>query len=190
VTLYNILGVTPDATHYQIRAAYRRRVSEVHPDRGGDARATQEVNDAYAILSDPERRRRYDETGDAAKGTDVYEVAKGLLSSALSGLVDAETWDDPVLELRHAVRQINLECARGYSAHVDRLRMLRSRSRSFSARDGAEDFLRPVFAKRIEECERAIKACEELKEAADAALRLLASYEFCETYANWLTRQP
>lgn len=64
--LYETLGVKRDATPEQIKAAYRRAARKHHPDRGGDREEMQRVNDAYAVLSDPDKRRQYDETGEVA----------------------------------------------------------------------------------------------------------------------------
>lgn len=61
---YKILGIEKDATHQQIKEAYRRLAFEFHPDRNkGDVSAVEkmkELNEAYAVLSDPEKRKRYD----------------------------------------------------------------------------------------------------------------------------------
>lgn len=59
---YTILGVEPDATQQQIKSAYRRRVKELHPDHyGHDSGPFLAVQEAYDVLSDPARRRTYDE---------------------------------------------------------------------------------------------------------------------------------
>ena len=72
-TLYEALGVKKDAPAAEIKKAYRKLVREVHPDRNpGDAAAEarfKEVQAAYDILSDPEKRKRYDTVGTAAAGT-------------------------------------------------------------------------------------------------------------------------
>jgi molecular chaperone DnaJ len=58
---YLILGITEDASGEEIKAAYRQRAMELHPDRSGRERGPfQEVQEAYSVLGDPERRRRYD----------------------------------------------------------------------------------------------------------------------------------
>lgn len=59
-TLYEVLGVTPDAQVEQIKAAYRRMVRQVHPDTGGNAALFRLVNEAWETLSDENRRRAYD----------------------------------------------------------------------------------------------------------------------------------
>jgi DnaJ-class molecular chaperone len=58
---YLILGLTEDASREDIRAAFRRRAMELHPDRSGmEGGPFREVQEAYSVLGDPERRRRYD----------------------------------------------------------------------------------------------------------------------------------
>ena len=65
-TIYATLGLQPDATLDEIKRAYRRAAMKWHPDRnpGREAEAYaafQEIREAYAILSDAEQRRVYDE---------------------------------------------------------------------------------------------------------------------------------
>jgi curved DNA-binding protein CbpA len=65
---YEVLGVKRDAKPEQIKHAYRRLAMKHHPDRNGDGhdpKAMTAIQIAYDVLSDPERRQRYDETGDS-----------------------------------------------------------------------------------------------------------------------------
>ncbi len=66
---YRVLGVLDDAEDIVIKAAYRALAQKYHPDRwqGNAAEATRrmaEINAAYAVLSDPDKRRAYDATRD------------------------------------------------------------------------------------------------------------------------------
>lgn len=69
---YEILGVDPDASEAEIRAAYRRAVRTAHPDAGGTAGMFGMVREAYEILVDPERRANLD---DSRTRPDVDEPA-------------------------------------------------------------------------------------------------------------------
>lgn len=58
---YAVLGVEPTAELASIRQAYRKRASACHPDHGGSHAQMLAINEAWSILSDPEKRARYDE---------------------------------------------------------------------------------------------------------------------------------
>lgn len=62
--LYEVLGVAPSASPEEIKKAYRRRARECHPDAGGDEEEFKRVTHAHQVLSDPERRARFDRFGD------------------------------------------------------------------------------------------------------------------------------
>ena len=66
---YEILGVSKNALREEIKHAYRKLAHQHHPDKkGGDEKKFKEINEAYQILGDDEKRRRYDQFGSAAFG--------------------------------------------------------------------------------------------------------------------------
>jgi molecular chaperone DnaJ len=73
--LYEILGVSRDATDAEIKRAYRRRARELHPDAGGDEEQFKELTTAYEVLRNPQARQNYDRYGDprgpAGLGADI-----------------------------------------------------------------------------------------------------------------------
>lgn len=66
---YEVLGVKKDATDAEIKSAFRRLAKKYHPDvnkeEGAEAKF-KEIGEAYAILSDPNKRKQYDQFGHAA----------------------------------------------------------------------------------------------------------------------------
>lgn len=57
---YNTLGVSKQANADEIKRAYRKLASQHHPDKGGDTKKFQEIEEAYRTLSDPDKRAQYD----------------------------------------------------------------------------------------------------------------------------------
>jgi len=64
---YDVLGVARDATQDQIRKAFRKLARKYHPDTAEDKSAAEEkfkeINEAYEVLGDPEKRKKYDNLG-------------------------------------------------------------------------------------------------------------------------------
>lgn len=70
--LYAVLGVNRTATSNEIKSAYRRLARKYHPDVNSDPAAQSkfaQINEAYHMLIDPERRRTYDRTGAVSSAT-------------------------------------------------------------------------------------------------------------------------
>lgn len=67
IKLYNVLGVKPDASNSELKKAHRLLVKKLHPDKNqNDPNATEKfkiVQDAYEILSDRDKRKKYDTSG-------------------------------------------------------------------------------------------------------------------------------
>jgi molecular chaperone DnaJ len=65
---YEVLGLGKDASADEIKKAYRRLAIEHHPDRGGNEEKFKELNEAYEVLKDSDKRKRYDQFGHAGVG--------------------------------------------------------------------------------------------------------------------------
>ena len=83
--LYEVLGVPKTATQEEIRKAHRKLVRTKHPDKGGDQKEFQEIQQAFDILSNEEKRKVYDTYGeegikegmDASEPTDIFDILRG-----------------------------------------------------------------------------------------------------------------
>jgi molecular chaperone DnaJ len=66
---YEVLGVSKDASADEIKKAFRKLAVKYHPDKdGGDEAKFKEVNEAYEVLKDQQKRQRYDQFGHAGVG--------------------------------------------------------------------------------------------------------------------------
>lgn len=81
IDYYKIMGVPKDTPQDKIRAAYLRRTKQFHPDLHPDdpkAKAKfQALQEANAVLSDPEKRAKYDRYGEQWEQADAFEKAGG-----------------------------------------------------------------------------------------------------------------
>ena len=66
---YKILGVARSASADEIRSSFRKLARQYHPDVAKDKKRAEEkfreINEAYEVLGDPEKRKRYDQLGSA-----------------------------------------------------------------------------------------------------------------------------
>lgn len=94
---YEVLNVPRDATVDEIKKAYKRMALQLHPDKNVDNREEAEekfkkITEAYTILSDPEKRRTYDQFGTVPEGGsgfappgDIHEILKGMFGNMSFG---------------------------------------------------------------------------------------------------------
>lgn len=61
---YDILGIPKNASKDDIKKAYKKMAVQHHPDKGGDPEQFKEISNAYQILSDDDKKNRYDQLGD------------------------------------------------------------------------------------------------------------------------------
>jgi molecular chaperone DnaJ len=66
---YEVLGVSKEASADEVKKAFRRAAVEHHPDRGGSEEKFKEINEAYEVLKDESKRKRYDQFGHAGVGS-------------------------------------------------------------------------------------------------------------------------
>ncbi|SET14174.1 DnaJ domain-containing protein [Prevotella sp. kh1p2] len=81
IDYYKILGVDRSIPQKDVRAAYRKRAKQFHPDlHPNDPKAKakfQALNEAYDVIGDPEKRKKYDQYGEKWREADAFNAAGG-----------------------------------------------------------------------------------------------------------------
>jgi DnaJ family protein A protein 2 len=86
--MYDVLGLTKDASTSDIKKAYHKLAREHHPDKGGDPEKFKKVQEAYEILSDPQKRENFDRFGtpDAPpQGPNPNDIFAQMFGGAFGG---------------------------------------------------------------------------------------------------------
>ncbi len=94
---YTTLGVKPDADDKAIKTAWRSLQQKNHPDKAGDIDEFKEVQLAYDLLSDPERRARFDATGATTVEASKREQAEGVVASLAMQVINDTAIPESVL---------------------------------------------------------------------------------------------
>jgi curved DNA-binding protein CbpA len=180
VNYYEILGVSQDATQAEIKKAYRRKSSENHPDKGGDAETMAQVNRAYECLGDVGRRRIYDETGADGQPTDQDRDAVSDVLSLLLRLIDAHNIESDLValvqeQIRSAITQqksmrINIE------RKQERLRRAAKKLKHKNAAADQHGLLTHLLFDRADSMDAEIEATKQNVERMERALALVSDY--------------
>jgi curved DNA-binding protein len=108
IDYYSVLGVTRNATQEDLKKAYRKLARKMHPDLNPNDKDAhkkfQQINEANEVLSDPEKRKKYDQYGKDWQHAEQFEQARqarqqgwdggGAEGGAYSGYPDEEGFSD------------------------------------------------------------------------------------------------
>jgi curved DNA-binding protein CbpA len=185
--LYDVLGVDKRADQAAIRKAYRSRAKKAHPDTGGSVESFDLVKLAHDCLSDAERRRRYDETGQVDptsadnEAAQILNVAIGAVNAVMATShqhnIAWETFDilgDATRQVSSQIGQIEWKIKEG-ERNAEKLRAAAGR---FKAKVGKVNKLGPMIEAQAAEQERGVETMKRDKAKLDAARTLLKEHDF------------
>jgi curved DNA-binding protein CbpA len=184
--LYRVLGVGRGAAQDDLRRAYRRKAKTSHPDSGGSVGAFGEIATAYAVLSDPERRERYDLTGeiDPPRADTLDASAIEVIAQKLGLIIHAEQ-DVTALDIgaliEGAIREDMAQRRANIASHsraIERTTKLRARVKRKA--NGQDNMLAKVLDWHEASVKDQIKKNEAAVSSLERALAILKDYSFAE----------
>lgn len=184
--LYQILGVGRAALQAEIQKAYRRKAKNSHPDAGGSVEAFGELADAYTVLSDPDRRERYDRTGEIVHpqlsnlDASAIEIIAQKLGLIIHAEQDVTSMDVAELIERTVCDDIGQRKSgiAGLKRAIERVTRLRERVKRKA--NGEDNMLAKVLDWHEVAARNNIQKNEDSVRVMERALEILRDYSFAE----------
>jgi len=180
--LYAELDCPREADEAMVKRAYKRRARDTHPDHGGDPKAFARATQARDVLLDPERRRRYDETGQV-DGAPVIDETNQKILDLIAGALEAAVQEAAGRDLDLlALMRVRLADARvRVRMQVEQCRQIVARYERFRGRFKVKDGPNRIdlmIAGRVADAERRLAGLAAEVAIGEAALAMLDGYEY------------
>lgn len=181
-SLYAELAIDADATPAQIDKAYRKRARTAHPDAGGKAEAFHALTHAYAVLSDPERRKAYDETGyEGEIGTvDIADRAMERIQELVVSVLDSDIPFEG-LDLITPIRETLTKQKAEIGAGVRKLERQAKRAEAMASRfrkGSGDNLIRQALERRAGDMRELADHTRREEAVFAKAIELLSDYSF------------
>lgn len=184
--LYKALNVDASADKDSIKKAYKKAAKKAHPDiEGGSSKKFALVKKAFDILSDEERRSKYDATGDESEKNpdNKFSEAVNTISFALGMVLQkcAESGESPlVIDLMSQIRGVikrNMEMSQAQIRVLKNVLSIDEKLQGRFTSDEQDIFLN-IILNRITSLKMNIQNAEKIIETGNEALRLLNDIRF------------
>ena len=185
--LYQALGVERDAKSDDIRRAYRRAAKRAHPDAGGTVESFALVRTAADVLSDAERRKQYDETGEFGdKPVDNRDaLAMTVAMNAIDAVVGAiiKQGGDParydvVDNAKAHLKTCIVEIEKKVGNTLVEAKAIRKLAKRIRPKKSKPNRIGAMLDARAAETERNAEKGKTEKENVEGALRILDDHAF------------
>lgn len=186
---YKTLGVDKGANRDEIKAAFRKRANETHPDKGGDSEAFLAVSSAFELLSDQKARDHFDRTGERPEKVNIQDVAKTAVGVTIQEIILSPSFNPEHVNLIETAREKLRNKSRAVISQANanvrdlegkRERFLRASDRLSSS--DPDDVIKMTMERAVFELTKTIDVIqEEIKteqSVCKVALKILDNYQY------------
>lgn len=184
MSLYDDLGLAPDATDAEIRAAHRRAAKRHHPDAGGKREEFERVQRAALILRDPAKRERYDRDGTVDDDATIDRELQGAVS-LMNEVFQAALSTAPSLEridIIGGAKTMLGESIRHVEQHKGKaraeMRKFEKAAKRLQHKGKGPNMLGQIIDDQIKSCQAQIAACDINISAHKRAQTMLDEYDW------------
>lgn len=177
---YEILGVTKTATLEEITIRYKSLAQKHHPDKGGDEETFKLIKQAYEILSDPDRRLRYDSTGETREPQPILQEALDQICRIFLGLVPNVTpeHDNIIVKLKIEVRNIRSLVARDIKNATDYIIKIQKIIKRIKRKKEGENIIKSFAETQLLQVQKDLALFQHRLQVVDLMLKLIEDYEY------------
>lgn len=178
--LYEILDVRKDASESDIKKAYRKKAQSSHPDKeGGDEELFKAVQKAYEILSDANKRKHYDETGEESKGNLNNDVIESLIGIVLNVVQGNDVKRNNILETAITLvhRQQDAHRSKRKQAETQYERLAEA-ARRIKCVEGKENILKLALESQASWIKIAIEEIDKVLSIGEEILVVISDYSY------------
>lgn len=194
--LYEILGVKPDCDQSTLRDSYRSLCQKHHPDKkDGDTETFQTIKQAYDVLSDPERRKLYDKTGEYTTNKQamgpVHEVLSKHFQDEIKTVIQSSTATgiaqlaqqqsisgDIIDRIRVKLSRRNEQLNSGIMELDRNIEKLKKINGAINRNDDEENIFDKIMQANIKECHAAIENLKKEVAINELAVEELQKYTY------------
>lgn len=178
---YEVLGVKKDDTRAFIRSTFRTLSKVHHPDVGGDPEHFMKLKLAHEILIDPQRRKRYDETGRTEESRITPERVKQFLAGTFEGLLAAQDDIATVNVQDKLVRSIQNGMRQAYAGKDDcerKIKRAEGLMKRFTRKNPEDSVIHTIMRSKIDVLLGELQNVKDAIELAETAIGLLQEYQY------------
>lgn len=180
MNLYQELELPTDSTLEMIKQKYRILASRHHPDKGGDAEKFKRIQKAYDVLSDPERKKIYDETGKYNINPTTRAQAFEIISQMVLNIapnINPET-QDLILSMKVEVNNMKKAAIHDInvcSAYISNLNKILARVKR---KDDGENIISGMLHKQLDQRNSELLQFKTKLEICELITEILEDYHY------------